>query len=443
MFIAPVGRKPTLAEFNGPASVPGDWWDQMLIAPFLDGAGNADAIDLTKDNPGALVGNAAWENHFSGVGLRTISGTDTLEFPSTTRNGLQLGTDPEFTLFWYGRFITYNGSGETLYSYRTSFSAGNIWEFFGNSGGSKTIQFSNGTITVTFNDALDASAGTAHSYCLRRLKGGVYDLFKDGVLFGSVTDATALSATQTAQHFVVGTLDQGSSTFTSDAEHDSIWVWGKGLTDGKIRELADDPDAPIRSVAFIPLEAAGGPTEVALNPAVLTLTAATMTPTGSGSVSVALSPAVLSLAVPALTPAGSGTATVALSSTVLILAAPAMTPTASGFTIQLAAAVLTFTAPAITPSGTGTATVSLGAAVLTLSAPPLTPTGAGTVTVAMSPAALSLVAAAMIPGTFAALNRISTGLARYAPIATLSARDSSQSEGYARYAPTATGDARQ
>lgn len=135
---------------------------------------------------------------------------------------------------------------------------------------------------------------------------------------------------------------------------------------------------------------------VALAPAVLTLSAQPTTPTGSGS--VALAPATLTLAGQPLVP----TPTVALSPAVLSLQAQ---PVTARPMVALTPAVLTLAAAAVGPARivalqtavltpaaqpvVARPTVALSAAALTLAGQPLTP-AAQPVTVALAPAVLTL-----------------------------------------------------
>lgn len=136
----------------------------------------------------------------------------------------------------------------------------------------------------------------------------------------------------------------------------------------------------------------GGPVEVALTPATLTLAAQALTAT-PGMVTVNLTPATVSFAAQAVTPAP-GMVTVNLAPAQLTLAPQSLAATPGMVTVNLTPAALALAAQPL-PAAPNAVTVNLTPAQLALTARALTATP-GMVTVALTPAALQLIAVAFV-----------------------------------------------
>lgn len=258
--LAPLSRKPTLAEWLGPLSVPGDWWHGLDICiAFLEGAGGDNIMEFCRMRPGTARAEGGWTQGKLGPSYNCATQGDQVEWAATTDYAFA-SSDPEFTILVALKYLGTVGD-HGYFNFRTSFSSG-IWQLFGNAGAAQSTGWgwhSGALNTVSWNNTLPA-VGDEVVYVITRLAGGTYELWKDGVSQGTTSNATGYASA--SEQLLIGGLDAGTDGDNALGEYHCAYRWDRVLSPDEIVYASSiDHFAPIRSYVEIPVgeaAAAGG-----------------------------------------------------------------------------------------------------------------------------------------------------------------------------------------
>lgn len=249
--VVPVGRKPTLASFGGPGTVPGNWWkDAKLIIPLLEGGGTSGITEYVRQLKGTASGTPSWTTGKFGTAFQNPNNGDDVAWPLGAQYALS-GDVPFTIAVAYKQLSTAGFPG--ILCFRNSFSTG-MWELYGDNSGTNNMSFAwhDGTIrTLDFTaTGLDTENGEEAFYILERLIGGTYRIYKNGVFFAEATDATNVSFVSGSQQLVIGNLQQGLSSNQRRAEYHCVYMWDRLLTGAEKLQLKNDHFAPVRSYTY-------------------------------------------------------------------------------------------------------------------------------------------------------------------------------------------------
>lgn len=254
--VVPIGTKPTPASFGGPATVPGNWWqDAKVIIPLWEGGGQNFSELVLGTQSTTWLGTTApsWEP----TGVRITASDGEINFPTGTLYNFVGDQELTVALSFHatdftagtGLFGNYNGGGN------------NYWQLFIDSDDVRFHARGNagdGYIQATWTNLYTETAHTDHdcTIIVRRLIGGEFECWVDGVSIGTDRDT---NDTDYGNDTIVQGLTFGVTNASAVlATYHSANVWDRALTENEIQEWHADPYVAVRSYQYVGAPAAAG-----------------------------------------------------------------------------------------------------------------------------------------------------------------------------------------